>query len=250
MLGVITRYEASRLVRAPQTWVLFALVAGLLAWLFLSAVDAFVRLQPTLATQDHAPGLTGFVATRFLASAAVVLAVLCPLLAMRGFSDEQRQGTMPLWLSAPVSSTTLVLGKYLGLVLVLLIPVVLAVGMPLGMAAFVRIDIGVLLSALLGLMLCVSAFTAIGLFFSSLTSQPLIAIIASLMLILLLWLLGSVQFQALPLQFLSLLGPPAHLAGFFQGYLSSGAVAYFVLLAGLFVVLSVLRLDALRHVGR
>ena len=78
----------------------------------------------------------------------------------------------------------------------------------------------------------------------------MIAIVASLALLLLLWLVGSAT--ATTSGFLTLLqyiAIPTHLHGFFQGFIHTGDVAYFVLFTGLFLVLTMIRLDALRHTG-
>ncbi len=224
-----------------------AIVAALFSFLFLRALEQYLVLQPQLALQDHPPGLTGYLAIRFLAPLALVFAILGPLFSMHSLSDEFRQHTMELWQSSPVPNTALVLGKYLGVLSVLLVLVCIAIGMPLLMRFFVPVDLGVLLSSALGLSLIAAACTATGLYFSSLTQQSAIAIVASLSLLLLLWLLGSASFGDSPLLVLRTISFGQHLSGFFQGYINSRDVAYFLLFILLFIVLTVIRLDALRH---
>ena len=117
------------------------------------------------------------------------------------------------------------------------------------MRAFAPIDIPVVVSAAAGLALCTLTATACGLYFSSLTRHGLIAIIASITLIVLLWLLGSADFGTLPVQAIRSLSIASHLSGFFQGYLQSADIAYFVLMTLMFLVLTIIRLDSLRQTG-
>lgn len=250
MIATIARHESATLLRSPQTWAIAAVLVALFGFLFLQQLENYITVQPQLALQDHPPGLSSFLAIRFLAPLAIVFVIIGPLFAMRSFSDEFRLHTLALWQSSPVSSTALVLGKYFGVLFVIVLLLLPAVLMPLVMSTQVSIDGGVIASSAMGLALCAAACTATGLYFSSLTHQALIAVVSSLALLLLLWLLGSASFGTLPLQGLRSLSIAEHLGGFFQGYPGSHDVLYFLLFIGLFLALTVIRLDALRHLNR
>lgn len=249
MIGVIARHEGLRLLRSSQTWVIAALLAGLFGFLFLKQLESFLDIQAQLAAQDHPVGLSGFMSIRYLEPLALVFTVIGPLFAMRSFSDEYRHQTFALWQSSPVSTTALVLGKFLGIFAVLFLLILLAVALLLMMQIFVTIDVKLLLSATLGLSLCAAASAACGLYFSALTRQSLIAIVASLTVLLLSWMLGSANFSNLPMQSLTDLSLPSHLRGFFQGYLQARDVAFFILMSCLFLGLSIIKLDSLRQTG-
>lgn len=249
MIAVIARHECCRMLRSVHTWLIMALVAALFGFTFAKQLDLFLSIQAQLAAQDHAVGLTGFMSVRYLEPLALAFTVLAPLLAMRTFSDELRQQTFALWQAAPVSTMQLVLGKFLGVLFIIGLLIALAVSLLLSLAAFAAIDYTLLLSAALGLTLCSAACAACGVFFSSLSRHPLIAIIASLSLLMLSWMTGSANFSAKPMQGLSELSIANHLRGFFQGYLQSGDIVFFLLMTALFLVLSILRLNTLRQTG-
>lgn len=249
MIGVIAKHEALRLLRSAQTWIIAALLAALFGFLFLKQLESFLDLQTTLATQDHPVGLSGFMSVRYLEPLALVFTVIAPLFAMRGFSDEYRHQTFALWQSSPVSTSALVVGKFLGILSVLLLLVLTAVAMLFMMQFFVTIDMKLLFSATLGLSLCTAGSAACGLYFSALTRQSLIAIIASLALLLLSWMLGSANFSSLPLQSLADLSLASHLRGFFQGYVQASDIAFFALMISLFLGLGIIKLDSLRQTG-
>lgn len=253
MIAVILRHECAMLLRSAQNWLIAAVLAGLFGYLFLTQVEAWLDVQAVLALEDNAPGLTGFLAARFLAPLAMVFSIVAPLFAMRAFSDEYRLATFPLWQSAPVSDAALVIGKFLGVLVAPLLLVLLAIVMVAVMGLFVELDVGTLASAALGLVLSTAAFTATGLYFSSLTRQPMIAALTSLALLLLLWLIGSGARigagDALSLDALRGLSIGERLGGFFQGYIESGDIIYFLCLTVMFLVLTVIRLDAMREGG-
>lgn len=251
MIKAIASFESRSLLRAAQTWVIAAVLTLVFAYLFLQALEAYLVVQPQLALQDHPTGLSGFLALRYMAPLVMVFALIAPLLAMKSFSDEYRQQTMALWQSSPVSMSELVIGKFIGVCFVIKLLVIAACLIPLCMRIFTPIDIGVLASSALGLMFASVAFTAIGMFFSSITRHAIIAVAASVICLLLLWLLGSVpNSEGGVMSSLSVFAIPTHLTGFFQGFISSADIVYFMVLTIVFIALTIIRLDSLRFSGR
>lgn len=250
MIGIIARHEGASLLRSMQVWLITALLAGLFGFQFLKQLEAFLAIQSQLALQDHPVGLTGFMSVRYLEPLTLAFTLTAPLFAMRSFSDEFRHQTYALWQSSPVSAASLALGKFFGIYAILLLIVLLAVGMLAIMQFMIAVDWSLLLSATLGLALCTAACTACGLYFSSLTHHSLIAIVASVALLLISWMLGSAGAGSLPLQGLVDLSIASHLRGFFQGYVQTSDIAFFLLVTLLFLGLTIIRLDSLRQAGR
>ncbi|MFK8075099.1 MAG: ABC transporter permease [Granulosicoccus sp.] len=250
MITTIAHLESRRLLRNMQTWVMVAIMAALFGYLFLKQLESFLVVQETLAAQDHPIGLSGFMSVRYLEPLCLAFTLVAPLFAMRSFSEEYRQQTFALWQSSPVSASALVTGKFLGVFTVLLMLIVLACAMLFIMKFYVAIDIPLMLSATLGLILCTATCTACGIYFSTLTHNSLIAIVASLALLLFSWLLGSANFASLPVQFLKDLSIANHLHGFFQGYIQTKDIAFFALSTALFLGVSIIKIDAIRHTGR
>lgn len=250
MIGIIAKHEIASLFRSVQTWLLAAVLSLLFGYWFLQQLELFLGIQAQLATRDHPVGLSGYMSVRYLEPLTLLFSAIAPLIAMRTFSDEFRHETFALWQSSPVSDLSLVLGKYAGVMSVLGALVLLAASLLLLLRFFLPIDWLLTFSATAGLLLCTSACAACGLFFSTLTRHGLIAVTASLALLALLWMLGSANMGKLPLEWLSALSIAHHLRGFFQGYVRSEDVIYFLLLTALFLALAVIRLDSLRQTGR
>lgn len=247
MVRAIAARELKTLFLSPLAWAVLAVVQLVLAYLFLSQLDRFMLVAPQLAGMEAAPGVTAIVVGPLLGDAAMLLLMVTPLLTMRLLSEERRARTLPLLLSAPVSMTEIVLGKFAGMVGFLLLMVALIALMPLSLLLGGALDFGMLGAGLLGLALTVTAFAAAGLFFSSLTSQPVVAAVSTFGLLLVLWILdwvgGAQQGTTALVGELSLL---RHYQPLLKGVFSSADVAYFVLFIALFLGLAVRRLDAER----
>lgn len=247
MIFTIAVREWRSLFLSPLAWTLLAVIQGLLAWIFLLLVDDFRDLQGRLAGLDNAPGVTDLVAAPLFRVAAWVLLLLVPLLTMRLFSQERRAGTLDLLLSAPVGIPAIVLGKYLGVLAFFLSAVGLITLMPLSLATGAALDMGKLLAGALGLSLLVGAATAAGVYLSTLTTQPAVAAVATLGLLLALWMvdLASVT-QGAGSDLLSYLSLQRHYDSFLLGLFDSTDFAYYLLFSLAFLGLAIRRLDDLR----
>lgn len=124
-----------------------------------------------------------------LAGSLMVYLVAIPILTMRSFSEERKNKTDQLLLTAPVSLLKVILGKYLAMISVLAIPMVIFCLFPLIIkmqgTAYLGIDyLSILVFYLLG---CV--YVSIGMFISSLTESQIIASISTfgILLVLYLW---------------------------------------------------------------
>ena len=136
-----------------------------------------------------------------LSSLVFILLIAIPVLTMKSFSEDRKNKTDQLLLTAPVSLGQIVMGKYLAMVTVYLIPNLVFCLYPLviklqGNAYLLTDYCGILVFFLMG---CV--YISIGMFLSSLTESQIIAAISSfgVLLILYLWdgILGFLPSSAL-----------------------------------------------------
>lgn len=123
-----------------------------------------------------------------LSGSLIVFLVGIPLLTMRSFSEERKTKTDQLLLTAPLSLTKVVLGKYFAMVTVLAVPNVIFCLFPLLIklqgTAYLLVDYSSI--AVFFLLVCV--YLAIGMFMSSLTESQIIAFISTFGILLLLYL--------------------------------------------------------------
>lgn len=124
-----------------------------------------------------------------LSGSLIVFLVGTPLITMKSFSEERKNKTDQLLLTAPVSLTKIVLGKYMAMVTVVAIPNVIFCLFPLMIkmngTAYLKVDyLSILVFFLLG---CV--YVSVGMFLSALTESQIIAYISTfgILLVLYLW---------------------------------------------------------------
>ena len=244
MILIIATREFKSLFLSPLAWTVLAILQAILAYLFLTQIDNFTLIQPKLAVIEGAPGLTDIVVTPLYGSAGLILLLITPLLTMRLISEERRNKTLSLLLSAPISSTDIIIGKYLGLLGLMLLMVLLITLMPLSLLAGGELDAGKLAANLLALLLLVTAFTATGLFMSTVAGHPTVAAMGTFGILLLLWILdwsaGMQDQRSELLEYLSIL---RHFQNLQSGLIGTVDIGYFLLFTATFIALSIRSLD-------
>lgn len=247
MISSIALHEFRRMMLSPLAWVILALIQFLTALQFLNSVEDFMLNQPRLVGIENPPGVSDWIVAPLFADVAFMLLMVIPVISMRSLSAERRDKTLSLLMSSPVSMTEIVLGKYAGILLFLAIMVCMVSLMPLSLMLGTSLDTGKLITGSLGLFLMLSAFAAASLFISSLTQSPAVAAVASFFLLFALWLMfwissGGEQFKGI-VEYISLLH---HFVPLLKGSINSADVAYFLLFASTFLILTIRRLDAQR----
>jgi ABC-2 type transport system permease protein len=165
----------------------------------------------------------------FLNSTIIFLFVV-PLITMRTYSEEKRSGTIELLMTSPITDYQIVIGKFLG-----------ALSLYAAMLGITLIHIGVLfaygspewkpvLTGYLGLLLLGGCFVSVGLFFSSLTRNQIVAGMFTFAVLLLLWVIDWVGGFAGPsleklTSYLSLTG---HVEDFLRGVIDTQHVVYYL----------------------
>jgi ABC-2 type transport system permease protein len=242
MIRVIAMKELRLLFASPLAWVILAFLQLILAWIFMSRLQVFLDVQPQVAMMPTAPGLTEIIAAPVFGTASFVVLMVVPLLSMRLIAEERRNQTLPFLMSAPVSITQIVLGKFSALLWFLALAIGLIVVMSLSLYLGGRLDLGLLAANALGLLLLFGSFAAVGLYLSCLTAQPLIAAIGTFALLLGLWLIDiSTNDPDSVLHVLSLI---KHFDSFAKGIIAVKDVVYYIAVIVLFLLLSIRRLDA------
>lgn len=181
--------------------------------------------------------------------------LLIPALSMRSFSEERKLGTLELLLSKPIPLRNLVFGKFLGvlaLAFLSILPTLLYVytirelGMEPG-----NLDMGLVWGSYLGLVMLMGAYSAIGVYASSLTENQVAAFLIGLFLCFLMYfgfdgLAGLLSDGNLSLG-VSELGFKAHYENISQGVLDSRDAVYFLSVTLFFLFLTGVQINRLRQ---
>ncbi|TNC99660.1 MAG: ABC-2 type transport system permease protein [Gallionellaceae bacterium] len=233
MIRTLAKKELHTLFVAPSTWWMLALLQFIFAWFYLARMDDYLQVQAQLAQMDSAPGATISIAAPLASVLAIVLMMLIPLFTMRLIAEERRNQTWILLTTAPISATDIVLGKFFGLLAMLSIIIAACAVMVCSLALGTHADFGLIAGNILGVWLLAASYAALGLFFSSLTRQPVVAAFGALAVSFGLWMLemssGAVR----------VLSPNVHFQNLNVGLISSADLIYFVLFIVGFLLLTI-----------
>ncbi len=182
----------------------------------------------------------------FFLLAPWILIFLIPAVTMRSFSDEKKQGTLELLLTKPISHLNIVLGKYFGaliLILIALIPTLLYVytvyqlGNPVG-----NLDMGSTWGSYFGLLFLVASYTAIGVFASTLSENQIVAFIIAVFLCFVFYIgFGGIADFASS-HIVEQLGMSYHFKSMSRGVIDTRDIIYFVSITVFFIILTKLNL--------
>jgi len=243
MIWTIAIRELRSLFLTPLAWAILAIIQFILCLFFLKSVEFYLNIQPQLEANNSDPGITAIIVESLYGSAAFILMIIIPLLTMRLISAEKQNKTLSLLFSAPLSMTEIILGKYLGVILFLVIVIAMISIMPLSILVGGQLDFGLLFSNVIGLFLILSTFAAIGLYISTLTNNPILSAVISFTSLLLLNLIDLLATTDNPSGLFAYISLRSHLDNLFTGFFNSRDVVYYLLLILTFIVLSIRRLD-------
>lgn len=217
-----------------------ALFNNVIGWLFIGVVTAFYGLYYYLYNMVY--GLNTISHT--LSAITFILMITVPVLTMRILSEERRNRTDQLLMTAPVDTWQIVLGKYLALAGIFAIPILLfAITIPV-MSMFGEVDYISCCLALLGFTLYGLLSLAVGLFVSSLTESVVISAVVSFVMLFLGFMMSSItdavfsegSIIAKVLSAYDFISPLEDLS---SGSLNLNSIVYYVSVTFLFLFLTV-----------
>jgi len=239
-------YFNSAMAYAVMT--VFVLLAG---YFFYNLLGYFnLASIQTMQNPAGARGLnlTDAVLRPLFGNISIILILILPLLTMRLFAEERKSGTAELLFTYPISDWDAILGKYLAALTVYVCMLALTVLYPLLLYKYASPETGPILTGYLGLFLIGAAYVAMGLFFSSLTENQLVAGVATfgcgLLFLIATWLTPFVSAAAATvLEQISIL---EHFDGLTRGVLDSNDVVFYLSFTAFFLFLSSRVLDSNR----
>ncbi len=166
---------------------------------------------------------------------------LVPALTMRMFAEEKRTGTIELLYTKPITKLSIVLGKYLaGVILVILslIPTIIYFFTVYKLSEQ-GVDSGAFWGSFIGLFFLASIYVAIGVFSSAISSNQIVSFIVAVIICFVVYLgfdfIGSLFSSGKTITFISNLGINAHYESMSRGVIDSRDVVYFLSASALFI---------------
>jgi ABC-2 type transport system permease protein len=227
---------------------IFLLISG---YFFYSIFRYYILLSYQVSRNPYIAenlNLTDGVLRPLFGNISIILLLLLPLLTMRLLAEEKKQGTFELLLTYPVRDSEAILGKFFAAVTTFAIMLACTLLYPLLLALFSNPEPGPIYSGYLGLFLMGCTFISIGTFFSSLTSNQLVAGVTAFGVGLFFLIIGwAVPFVGT--RFAGLLGQFSllqHFESFSKGVIDTQDISYYLFMTFFFLFLTLRSLESAR----
>ena len=246
----IAKSELGTLFYSPIAWLILVIFVFQIFSCFANLLEYSVNMKTLDQVQGYQSYML-FVIGGFAPYMTIqsTLYLYIPLLTMGLMSREYSSGSIKLLFSSPISSLQIILGKYLSMVIYGLIMMgSVLVLVIVGYFSIKDFDLSLVLSGWLGLYLLMATYAAIGLFMSTLTSYQIVAALGTLTLISFLNFIGSlwqhIEGVREVMYWFSLKGRADEPI---RGLICSEDILYFILVSGMFLGFSVLKLQFARQ---
>ncbi|MGB1091804.1 MAG: ABC transporter permease subunit, partial [Oceanobacter sp.] len=177
----------------------------------------------------------------------VLLIFLSAAITMRAWSDERRTGTLEHVLTQAVPLWQFVVGKFLGCWLLLLLAVLTTLPIALTVSLLGDLDWGPVWAGYLATLLLGATYLSVGLFVSSRTDNPVVALMITTVIGALMYLLGSEEFTSLvnnqTADTLRALATGSRFESITRGILDVRDLYYYLSLVAVFLALNTLMLE-------
>jgi len=180
----------------------------------------------------------------------VLMIFLVAALTMRQWSEEQRAGTLEVLLTLPVSPIRLVVGKFLAVMTLVAVALAATIFLPVTVETLGDLDWGPVIGGYLATVLLAAAYATIGLFVSSRTDNQIVALLLTVLLCGLFYLVGSAGVTDFVgdavSEILRAIGSGSRFESIQRGVVDLRDLLYYLSLTGVFLTLNVLSLDSKR----
>jgi ABC-2 type transport system permease protein len=212
-------------------------MAYVVTGIFLAATGFFFGTSSSTVYETSING--------FLQAGVILILLFAPLLTMRLLAEERKLGTMELLLTAPVRDSEVILGKFLGSVVIMTVMLALTLYYPLLLVIFGDPDIGPIVTGYVGLLLVGYTGLAIGIFASSLTSNQIVAAVVAIGILLALYFVGYAA-SVLPAAIgdvVSYFSLSHYFPDFMRGIIDTRGIVYYLSITALFLFLAIRSLE-------
>jgi len=225
-IAIISGKELSSYLSSPMAYIVAAIFLAL-SGTFFATYLADINYTDT--------SITGF-----LNAAQFLILLFAAVLTMRLIAEEKKLGTWEFLLTAPVRDIEIILGKFLGSLVMLTGMLMLTLYYPILLVVLGDPDLGPILTSYLGLFLLGSACLSIGIFSSSITANQIVSAVVAGGIIFALWFLGVTgNMVSGPLgEVLAYLSLSHHFPDFMRGIIDTRAIVYYLSVTALFLYLA------------
>jgi ABC-2 type transport system permease protein len=247
---LICKKEFKGYFTSPIAYLLMAFFALIFGFGFYTATRDVMRfsLQAQMMGQQQPTNLNDQIIRPLLGFASTIALFLIPMITMRLVAEEKKTGTIELLLTSPINDIEIILGKWLGAMMLFLCILGMSMIDVAMLFAWGKPDLQPVLVAYLGLILQGGCLLAIGTFISTLTKNQIIAGGVTFFVCLLLWLLSwfTAFDSTVTSQVISYLSIITHFDNFAKGLLSLKDVVFYCSMIFFALFLTARSMESLR----
>ena len=243
MILTIWKKEMESYFTSPLAYVLiglFSLITGIMFFNLLVTYTDGIQAIPQHMAQEIS--FVEEVVLRLFANINFLFLFFIPLLTMRLFSEEKKQETIDLYWLSPVREWQVVLSKGLAALSLIFAMLIMTVVFPLIVWGVGIKDFSLLGSAYLSVVLNACCYISMGLFFSSISNNQIIAGLLSILGIMFLWMItwgGHLNSNYMISEIFNYIGITSHFERILRGLIGTQDIIYYITFILLFGFLSI-----------
>ena len=244
---VIARREFQAIFHTAMGWLVvcgYLMITGLF---WVAMVGNYVSQSNDLVHNPYGATymtLTDYLVLPFFGNCTVIFIMIAPALSMRVFAEEYKQKTIELLFTSPISTAEIVLGKFVGLLAFVLVLLLATAHYPAMLFWVGNPEIGVWIGGYAALFCLAASLLSVGMLFSDMTSNQIVALVLTFATSLGLYVLSWVGSD--PDSLLFQLSISSHLIDLMQGELRLSDMVYFIGFIGFFLVATHQRVESHR----
>lgn len=248
MIKIILFKELKIFFRSPVSYIVTGLFTLIVGWIFFNQLVYFAEnIQKLPISMRNTYDFSNEVVIKLFGNVNFLLLFIIPIISMRSFSQEYKDGTIDLYFSSPVADYELILGKFLALTVQGLFLISTTLIYPLFLSNLDISDTSFIVSGYIGLILNLLSFCSLGILASSLSQNQIIAALSGFVMILFSWMVTMFEqmthnyFMSEILKFLSI---NHHFQNFVKGYISLSDISFYFSFILLSLVVLKKRIDS------
>lgn len=246
----IARRDFRAYFTSPIAYIVIAGFLGIMGWMFFFSLSHFnmQNMQYQQFNMGKSVSITEGIVRPLYGNMNVIFLFLVPFITMRLFAEERKIHTIELLMTSPVTLTEVILGKFLSSLLLVKVMLGLTLVYPIVLFLTGNPDLGPIVTSYLGTLLLAGCYLALGILFSAMTENQIVAGALTFAAGLFFWLVSWATQAAGPvfgdlLQYLSLI---THFNGFSQGLINTSDLMFYLSFIGIGLFLTHRVLDSYR----
>jgi ABC-2 type transport system permease protein len=248
-IWTIARKDFRTYFSSPIAYIVIASFLLIMGWMFFFNLQHFA-LESMKYQQMTGKGMTiteGIIRPLY-GNMNVIFLFLVPFITMRLFAEEKKQHTIELLMTSPITLTEIVLGKFLSSFFLVFIMLSFTIVYPLVLFATGSPELGPIVTSYIGTLLLACCYLAIGILFSSVTENQIVAGALTFAAGLFFWLVSWATQSAGPVwgEVLTYLSLISHYNNFGMGLLNTSDIIYYLSFTGVGLFLTHRVLDSYR----